>query len=97
MEAGADRQGEQALVHVLGDLAHRDGHSIRYGEPWPGARLWRVLLVLLIHGGPLSWCVFGGHPTPTPRAVSGGGPPLKIHETRDNLPQVVAVEFFSST
>jgi len=26
-------------------------------------------------------------PTPTPRAVSGGGPPLKFHETRDNLPQ----------
>ena len=32
-----------------------------------------------------SWWCLGGCPTPTPRAVSGGGPPLKSHETRDNL------------
>ena len=32
-----------------------------------------------------SWWCLGGRPTPTPWAVSGGGPPLKFHETRDNL------------
>ena len=53
LQAGADGEGEQALTHVIGDLAHRYRHYIRYGEPWPGTRLRRVLLVLVGHGGPL--------------------------------------------
>src|SRR5665811_960280 len=32
-----------------------------------------------------SWLVSWRRPTPTPRQASGGGPPLKFHETRDNL------------
>ena len=33
-----------------------------------------------------SWLVSWRRPTPTPWQASGGGPPLKFHETRDNLP-----------
>ena len=32
-----------------------------------------------------SWLVSWRRPTPTPWQASGGGPPLKFHETRDNL------------
>jgi|ERR1019366_1208241 len=32
-----------------------------------------------------SWLVSWRRPIPTPRQASGGGPPLKFHETRDNL------------
>src|ERR1035437_10382145 len=53
LQAGADSEGEQALAHVIGDVAHRYRHFIRYGEPWPGTRLRRVLLVFVGHGGPL--------------------------------------------
>src|ERR1019366_574082 len=49
----ADGEGEKALTHVIGDLAHRYRHFIRYGEPWSGTRLRRVLLVVVGHGGPL--------------------------------------------
>jgi hypothetical protein len=42
LQAGADGEGEKALTHVIGDLAHRYRHFIRYGEPWPGTRLRRV-------------------------------------------------------
>jgi ABC-2 family transporter protein len=52
LQAGADREGEKALAQVIGDLAHRYRHFIGHGEPLPGTRLWRVLLVFLVHGGP---------------------------------------------
>jgi len=33
-----------------------------------------------------SWWCLGGRPTPTPRAVSGRGPPPQTPRARDNLP-----------
>src|SRR5450756_1798611 len=72
LQAGADREGEQTLTHVLGDLAHRDRHFIGYGEPWPGTRLGHVFLVLVGHGGPLlGWCLGDAQHLPHGRLQAG--------------------------
>ena len=38
LQARADSEGQKALTHVIGDLAHRYRHFIGYGQPWPGTR-----------------------------------------------------------
>ena len=79
----ADREGQQPLAHVGGDLAHRHAHLLGHGER---VRVAGLGLVPLVHGGPLSpWVVFGGRPTPTARQASGGDRHLNFHESRDNL------------
>jgi len=72
LQACADREGEQALAHILSNLAHRDRHFIRYGEPLPGTRLGHVFLVLVGHGGPLlGWCLGDAQHLPHGRLQAG--------------------------
>jgi hypothetical protein len=47
----------------------------------PTALLW----YLCIWWSPVLVVSLDGRPTPTARQESGGGPPLKFYETRDNL------------
>ena len=46
-----------------------------------------VLLVVLLHSGPLSLGRLGGRPTPTARQVSGGGPPPQLPRDPGQPPQ----------
>ena len=76
LQAGADRQREQPLAHVLGDVGHHHAHPVRHSQFERVTHTGVLPLILLGHGGPLSArVVFGGRPTPTPRQASGGGPP----------------------
>jgi hypothetical protein len=59
LQADAHGQRQQALLHVLGDLAHR--HT---DPPWKRgrARVHGPNLATLLHGGPLALGVLGGTP-----------------------------------
>jgi len=79
LEPGADREGQQALAHVPGDLGHRHSDVLRHGQPVRVRCNGHLLLILLVHGGPLlSLSVFGGRPTPTARQELSGGPPPQV-------------------
>ena len=75
LQPGTDREGEQSLTHVGGDLVHRDAHLLGHGER---PRVDDVPLVALGHGGPLLPGCLGGRPTPTARKASSGGPPPQV-------------------
>jgi hypothetical protein len=75
LQARADRDRQQALPHIRGDLVHHHAHHIRHHRPDPTgldrlpvarrarpARPGRLLLIVLAHGGPLSLGVLGGSP-----------------------------------
>ena len=51
LQSSPDREREQALAHVGGDLGHRHTHLLRHGQH---VRIQRGRLILLGHSGPLS-------------------------------------------
>jgi len=53
LQPGADREGQQSLAHVPDDLGHRHGDVLRHGQPVRVQRNGHLLLVVLVHGGPL--------------------------------------------
>src|SRR5882757_3109884 len=59
LQAGTHGQRQQALAHILGDLAHRHTDPL-----WNRgcARVDGLNLVTLLHGGPLAVGVLGGTP-----------------------------------
>ena len=82
LQTGTHGEGEQALLHVLGDLGHR--HTDDSGNPGVVASTGRFWL-LFFTAVPCCWCVFGGRPTPTTQQVSSGDRHLNFYETRVNL------------
>jgi hypothetical protein len=86
LQAGPDRQGQQALAHLagqLGQLGQRHAHRVGHGGL---ARVDLAVLVVLAHGGPLSRGVLGGSPEYLPHGrAQAGDRHLKFHESRDDL------------
>jgi len=102
LQAGADRQREQPLAHVAGDIGHHHAHPLRHGQFERVSHAGRLGLILLGHGGPLSTrVVFGGRPTPTPRQASGGGPPPQVPRTpgqpKSRTPAVLRSALYAHT
>ena len=62
LQAGADRQREQALTHVLGDVSHHHAHPVRHSQFERVTRAALLPLVLLGHGGPLPRGALGRTP-----------------------------------
>jgi hypothetical protein len=83
LQPGTDREGEQPLTHIGGDLIHRHTHLLGHGER---TRLGRLPLVLLGHSGPLSpgSSLADAQHLPQGRRQAGDRH-LNFHETRDNL------------
>ena len=75
LQARTHGQGQQPLVHALGDLTHRHTDPLRDGGH---ARAHRLVLATLLHGGPLLLVFLAERPTPTTRQVSSGGPPPQL-------------------
>src|SRR5450756_1626388 len=66
---------EQTFLHIAGELGQRHRHGLRqHGH----RRARSLLLVVLLHSGPLSLGRLGGRPTTTARQLSGGGPPPQL-------------------
>ena len=83
LQAGPDREGQQALAHLTGQLGQRHAHRVGHGGL---ARVDLLVLVVLAHGGPLPRGVLGGSPEYLPHGrAQAGDRHLKFHETRDNL------------
>src|SRR4051812_30459486 len=59
LQPGPDREGQQALAHVAGDLGEYHAHRVGHGGL---ARVDLLVLVGLAHGGPLPRGVLGGSP-----------------------------------
>jgi hypothetical protein len=85
LQAGPDRQGQQALAGGLGEL-DRDGHLL--GQLQLGVVGRGGAVGILRHGGPLLVERLGGCPTPTTRQVSGGDRHLNFYQDRDNLQRI---------
>ena len=51
LQSGPDREREESLTHVGGNLGHRNAHLLRHGQR---VRIRRGRLILLGHSGPLS-------------------------------------------
>ena len=83
LQPGPDREGQQALAHLTGQLGQRHAHRVRHGGL---ARVDLLVLVVLAHGGPLPRGVLGGSPEYLPHGrTQVGDRHLKFHESRDNL------------
>src|SRR4029453_18732605 len=67
---------QQPLAGGAGQLGNRQGHLLRQLQPRVVSRGGAV--GILRHGGPLLVECLGGCPTPTPRQVTGGGPPPQL-------------------
>ena len=83
LQAGPDRQGEQALAGGAGQLGDRDGHPL--GQVQQSLVGGGGAVGILRHGGPLLVERLGGCPTPTTRQASGGDRHLNFYGNRDNL------------
>ena len=87
LQAGPDRQGQQALAHLTGQLCQRHAHRVGHGGL---ARVDLLVLVVLAHGGPLPRGVLGGSPEYLPHGrAQAGDRHLKFHESRDNLQSLI--------
>ena len=84
LQPGTDRQGEQPLAQVGGDLLHRDAHLLGHGGAVVSdAVVWYFLVTAVPFLGS-SWRT----PETYHRQVSAGDRHLKFHELRDNLCRV---------
>jgi len=83
LQAGPDRQSEQALAGGAGQLSDRDGHLL--GQVTQDLVGGGGVVGILRHGGPLLVECLGGCPTPTTRQASGGDRHLNFYGNRDNL------------
>src|SRR5665647_3960239 len=81
LQPGAHSQREQTLLHIAGQLGHRDRHGLRQH---PRHRTRSVLLVVL-HSGPLSWVDLAVAQHLPQGRCQAGDRHLNFHETRDNL------------
>jgi len=83
LQPDADRQGQQPLAQVLGQLGHSHAHRLRHGQP---ARTLSSFWYILAHGGPFPRGVLGRSPEylPCGRAQVRDRHP-NFHEVRDNL------------
>jgi hypothetical protein len=83
LQAGAHREGKQALAGGGGKFGDREGHLL--GQLELGTVGGGGAVGILRHGGPLLVELLGGCPTPTTRQVSGGDRHFKFYGDRDNL------------
>jgi len=78
-----DREGQQALAHLTGQLGQRHAHRVGHRGL---ARVDHPVLVVLWHGGPLPRGVLGGSPEYLPHGrTQVGDRHLNFHEIQDNL------------
>src|SRR5665648_625123 len=82
LQTRAHGHREQPLLHVAGQFGHRDRH--RHGHH-RHRRARSILLVVLLHSGPLSWVDLAVAQHLPQGRCQAGDRHLNFHETRDNL------------
>ncbi len=82
LQARTHGQGQQPLVHVLGDLTHRHTDPLRDGGHAPPTGWFWLLFFMAV---PFCWCSWrNARHLPHGRSQAGDRH-LKFYETRDNL------------